>query len=155
MAKEFMRNAMTMARTWEPADTGINAVSVMPVATVTGNIIDVRGLVDFRITVNIAMTGTHTTGLANLVLTCYDGDDFAYLTDYALVTAMNIKASNVVVVNFGRSYAAKLKGTSGSPALAADADILRVPAKIQCKITTTEIGNGTTSVASVRVHGSM
>jgi hypothetical protein len=133
-------------------EVGINGVSVKAAATVAGNIINVHGFKEFMISVAIDNTGGGATGLASLRIDTYDEAGVAMLTSLDLVTAMNLKADNTVTVSFGFGNTAKHHYTSGTPLLSSNADILRGIARMKCSIVTTEVSNGTTVTAIVRVR---
>lgn len=144
--------ALGAVKDYDGVATGINGVSVKAAATVAGNIINVHGFKQFMISVVIDNTGGGTTGLASLVIDTYDEAGNALLTSLSLVTSMNLKADNTVTVAFGIGNTAKLHSTSGSPALDSNADILRVPARLKCSITTTQACDGTSVTALVKVR---
>jgi len=139
-------------RDYDADSVGINGVSVKALGTVNGLIINVHGFVEYMISVAIDNTGGGATGLASLRINTYDEAGVAMLTDFDLVTAINLKADNTVTVAFGFGNTAKLHYTSGTPVLSPNADILRGVARMKCSIVTTEVSNGTTVTAIVKVR---
>ena len=136
-----------------PTETGFNAVSVKAQASVAGEILELWGCTDVTVSIVVDNTGGGAAGLAKLVVDVYDNEGNTIIPAIDLVTDINLKADNTVVVSYGRASTAKLKYTSGSPALASNADILRGGSRTKFTISTTEASNGTTVTAKVYVVG--
>lgn len=136
---------------FDATETGFNAVSVKAAATVAGNILDLSGFKHCMVSIAFDSTGSPSTGLAKLVVDVYDEDAAAFLPAFDLITSMNLKADNTVVVSFGGDQAAEMSYSSGSPSLASNADVLRVLGKIKFSITTTEAHDGTSVTATMKV----
>lgn len=146
-------SAVGAEKYFAPAETGFNGVSVKAAATVAGEILELWGCSDVVVSVVFDNTGGGSTGLAKLVVNQYDNEGNVILPDFDLVSSMNLKADNTVVVSFGRGNAAKLQYTSGTPTLATNADILRGGGRTKFSITTTQACDGTTVTAKVYVVG--
>lgn len=139
-------------RSFTPAEVGLDAHDVKPASVHDGNVLDLQGFSDFMISVVIAGSGTRTTGLASLRLNLYNEQDVNILTDFDMTTSINTKAANVYTVCFGRTNTTVDSHTSGTPALSADKDIIRMPARMKVSLSVTEVGNGTTQTATVYVR---
>jgi hypothetical protein len=136
-----------------PAETGFSAISVKAAASVAGNTLELYGCRNVTISIAFDNTGGGSTGLAKLTADVYDSAGNLIIPAFDVVTSMNLKADNTVVVSYGYSAAAKLSYTSGTPSLASNADILRGGARTKFTITTTEVNNGTTVTANMYVIG--
>jgi len=139
-------------RQFTPAEVGVENANMKSATTYNGNKLLCQGFKDFMVSITVTNVGGGAAGLVKLVVDLYGEDDTLLLGSFDLVTSINTKATNTVTVCFGRTNAAKLHYTSGTPALSASADILRIAARMRLSLTVTEANNGTTSTASVRLR---